>query len=334
MTLMNRQAICASCEVDFSSKGFIHLYLIPMQIAARNGHLQCLKAAHEKEPYLTPLKLNHLLTNACRSGNLGCIRYISDLGAVWHPWALNCTVRSGSLDCVMFAHENGQSVKNDYILDLAARSGSVDIMRYLYENGAEWSRKTAFYAASAGFVECLQYAHENDAPWLSNIMQASADNIECLRYVYENGGRLDADALHSAASNDNLECIEFMVERSCPFDRNLECVRRNRTTVAQGMSRRRSAQIIQKGWRVAREASRRRAVSVIEDAFITWSCRPGTGNWFKRSSESFGCTLVPVPVPQATLHDSGDEPLPKRRCTYHQVEEIGAVVSPSLDATT
>lgn len=98
----------------------------------------------------------------------------------------------------------------------------------------------------------------------------------------------DLDAWE-AASLDRIECLQYMIEQGCGImlGNQHSVYQKHNVVIARAMSRRRSAMIIQRGWRIARMAKRIRAAKVIEEAYISWACSAPKGAWYLRAMQSF-----------------------------------------------
>lgn len=224
---------------------------------------------------------------AAQLGRVDVLEYLHRNGAPWDPRTTEC----GHLNCIQFAHEHGcpWGLKTT---SAAASLGRLECMQYAHEHGAPWAWDCIRCAARGGSVACLQYSHEHSGGWDQFVAYCASSygNTECLRYSYEidRGAYWSTDLVFTAAHFNHLGCLQFLVERGCSFNASDDAgAYRNRSTIAKAMARRRAATVIQQSWRARRNAVRRRAVCLIEDAFIMYSCRPGSGQWFHKAETSF-----------------------------------------------
>lgn len=218
---------------------------------------------------------NAWLDHAIEEGDLEGVQAARLQGATWGAQSMWFAVISGNVDLVRTLHEDGVGWHGFSTHD--ASRGHLDCLRYAHQHGAEWSRFTTTLAAG-GYLECLRYAHEHGASFDHTTMYAAASgHIECLAFAHEHGAIMDDYATCSAARGDHQDCLTYLVERGCPV-RLCEDTWRNRVTIVRAMTRRRRVVTIQRAWRAIRMATRRRAVAIIEDAYITWACRPGCGS--------------------------------------------------------
>ena len=115
-----------NCECFSARKEYI------CNTAARNGHLECLKCAHENgcpwDEYTCAL--------AAANGNLNCLKYAHENGCPWHQWTCRFAAEYGHLDC----------------------------LKYAYENGCPWNWRTVKYAINRKKWSCAIYAIENGCP--------------------------------------------------------------------------------------------------------------------------------------------------------------------------
>ena len=128
-----------------------------MYVAARCGHLECMKRAfengdvHEKDV---------LCTQAVLSGNIECLKYAHSIGAPINNRALIMAAEEGAIEMLRFAREKGVSFGNE-LCNAAAGRGQVDCLRFLCEEcGLVPGMETCVAAAGAGSLPALMYAHE------------------------------------------------------------------------------------------------------------------------------------------------------------------------------
>lgn len=267
--------------------------------AALRGHVECVTRIHQSTP-LSSSELTNALANACTIGSLECIKYLCSCGAVFDNYSRFWLIYRGRLPCVEFLYEHGETWTHN-VMSEAARSGRVEIMKYIfdhmpasYQKVAFWNPETMYYAARD--IECLRYADSHGCQWHQDTMERAAEgHIDCLQYCYTHGASWSARTTSAAASlaseiKAHAECLRFLVERGCCFSTSDHYIRKNRVVIADAMAKRRAARIIQLAWRAKKQARRRKAVSVIQDCYVSWACRPGNGPLYKRALQSF-CAL-------------------------------------------
>ena len=110
-------------------------------VIANNGHLECLKYAHENG---SSFSIN-VSAVAARRGHLDCLKYLHEQKC---PWGVSTTAA-------------------------AASNGSLDCLKYLHEQGCPLHLPITRYAARNGHLDCLKYAHEQGCPWNSEATRTS-----------------------------------------------------------------------------------------------------------------------------------------------------------------
>ncbi|ATZ81203.1 ankyrin repeat domain-containing protein [Bodo saltans virus] len=101
--------------------------------------------------------------DATENGHLECLKYAHENGCIWDEWTCACAARKGHLECLKYAHENG-CPWDVMTCASAAQKGHLECLKYAHENGCPWNSYTCFRAALNGNLECLKYAHENGCP--------------------------------------------------------------------------------------------------------------------------------------------------------------------------
>jgi len=97
---------------------------------------------------------------AARNGHLECLRYAHENGCAWHPKTTYTAALNGHLECLKYAHENGCRWHSRTTYN-AACNGRLECLRYARENGCEWHPETTYIAVYNGHLECLKYVYEN-----------------------------------------------------------------------------------------------------------------------------------------------------------------------------
>lgn len=266
--------------------------------AATRGHVACVRRFHQ-DSLPSMADLVQALACACSKGNLECIKFLVGCGGQVDSFSVFWLIYRGRLPCVQFLHEHGIPWTPN-VMSEAAMSGDVQMMTYIYEHmspteqeGAFLNPEATYYAAKN--LECLKYALSHGCLWHpATMMRAAEGHLDCLQYCYEQGtdwsARTTSAAAWLAADCENYcACLVFLVERGCLISTSDCYITKNRVVIAQAMRRRRAAKVIQLAWLAKKRATACRAVSVIEDAYIKWTCRPGAGQWYQRALLSFCC---------------------------------------------
>ena len=101
-----------------------------MKLAAKNGHVECVKYLHEVDKVV---QLSERLMSEVR--HVEMMKYLRSLGGPWSE----------------------VSCQN------AAEHGMLDSLKYAHEDGAPWMSNVISRAAAKGYLECMAYAMENSA---------------------------------------------------------------------------------------------------------------------------------------------------------------------------
>lgn len=159
-----------------------------------------------------------------------------------------------------------------------AAGGYLDCLRYARSKGAPWNPNTTVNA-SRGHYECLRFACEDGCPWHDDAMKEAAHHghMDCLVYGWTHGASCDQHTVTAAARGDSEESLRFLLENGCRFSGSDVHVQRHSGLVVECMARRGAALVIQRTWRARKEAAERRAVCIIEDAYILWVLPPWGG---------------------------------------------------------
>lgn len=190
-------------HLSYEQMFYDHTFKLTTRSAALNGHLNCLKYAHEN----------------------GC------------PWDIETTkyaVMGGHLDCLIYAHKNGCPWDPE-TAQYAASYCNFECLKYALEHQEIYDLRIMRYAARGGDLKCIKYIIENyklwDTPWVikndmghelcdigpSSII-ASSGNLDLLKYAHESGCPWDSMTIFFAAKNGHLECVKYAHQNGCPFD--------------------------------------------------------------------------------------------------------------------
>ena len=155
--------------------------------AAKNGHIACLKCAHENGFPWDPTTTFHA------ASDIECLKYAHEHGCPWDPKTMRTAIR-GYKKCLQYAYEHGCPWHKGTTYCVAYPGGEHHVwcLQYAHEHGCPWSSETTFSIAYGGYRECLQYAYEHGCPWDQNTTNAAAvrGKIRCLKYIYENCGNV------------------------------------------------------------------------------------------------------------------------------------------------
>lgn len=161
-------------------------------IAARGGHLDCLKYAHENGAHI----MESTCFEAVMGGFVECLKYAyENIHDVWlrddildfRQNLCYAAAEHGHLDCLKFIHENGRTCLNVYNLDLcsvAMYNGRFEFLKHVHEKGSPVTWKSCM-----SLIACL--ARESDPSREFALDSTDGrdpqekvdDLMKCLKYV-------------------------------------------------------------------------------------------------------------------------------------------------------
>ena len=86
--------------------------------AAKNGHIECLKYAHENR---CPWD-EQTCWEAAESGSLECLKYSHENGCPWDEMTCSNAAKKGHVECLRYACENGCPGSANYVHRLRERT--------------------------------------------------------------------------------------------------------------------------------------------------------------------------------------------------------------------
>ena len=101
--------------------------------------------------------------SAASNGHIECLRYAHENGCPWDEATCSDAAWNGHIECLRYARENG-CPWDDGTCASAAWSGRIECLRYAHEHGCPWNAATSRFAALNGHIECLRYARDNGCP--------------------------------------------------------------------------------------------------------------------------------------------------------------------------
>lgn len=119
-------------------------------------HMQSLKFTMEYSYYLN--KGHSVCDAASFNGHLGCLKFAHENGCDWYG-AISGAASNGHLDCLKYAHENGCTWVHQLTPYVAAKGGHLECLKYAHEHGCEWNNQICYGAVEGGHIECLKYAY-------------------------------------------------------------------------------------------------------------------------------------------------------------------------------
>lgn len=118
------------------------------QMAARRGHLACLKGAHESD-----FPWDHwTTTRAAEEGHIHCLEYLHEQKCPWGMWSTALASENGKLECLRFLHERG-CPWDAWTLDLG-RKTDPRCFEYAKSNGCPQEYRSDSYADIREKTQC------------------------------------------------------------------------------------------------------------------------------------------------------------------------------------
>ena len=182
------------------------------------GNLNALKIYRK---YKCPWIGEQICSESAFNGHLDCLKYAHENGCKWDENTCINAAKNGHLECLKYAHENG-CLWNEGICYYAANYGHLECLKYAHENGCPWDKCTCNYAALNGHLNCLKYAHKNGCPWDESTCNYAATNghLNCLKYAHENGCPWDENTCINAVYYKHLDCFEYALKNNCKWISN------------------------------------------------------------------------------------------------------------------
>ena len=123
---------------------------------------------------------------AAENGHLECLKFAHEHGCAWDERTCMYAARSGQLECLKYAHERG-CAWDEETCDYAAGNGHLECLKYAHEHGCAWDEGTCYFAAWNGHLECLKYAHEHGCAWDARTLKLSfvRNHWKCVWYAID-----------------------------------------------------------------------------------------------------------------------------------------------------
>ena len=106
----------------------------PLLHFAKDGRLEAMMEDIEDSMDLPVEERWHPATTllAAENGHLDCLKYAHENGAPWHPKAATAAAVNGHLDCVAYAHENGAP----WLPETTVLAPKGECRKYAFQHGA------------------------------------------------------------------------------------------------------------------------------------------------------------------------------------------------------
>lgn len=183
---------------------------------------------------------------AGRNGHLKYLKYCYLNNYKWNEHLIDCIVESGSLECLMYAIENGCPYYKNYHHVYNAKC-NLKCLEYLLEKGCHWDASVTYSYTINGNLELLEYAVNNGCQLHWNLIEVAArtghikiiewleqkgytvnedtivsavegGQLECVKYLHRRGCSLSVDAIYKAISFNYFNCFEYLLDNGCPFN--------------------------------------------------------------------------------------------------------------------
>jgi hypothetical protein len=140
---------------------------------------------------------------AARRGHLDVLRWAHENGCPWDEKTCEEAAERGDLKMLKWAHENGCPWDADTCAN-AAWGGNLEMLQWARENGCPWCEQTCANAASCGDLEVLKWARENGCPWDERVCERAAEDghLEMLQWAIENGAPGSQEYTHDGEDVD------------------------------------------------------------------------------------------------------------------------------------
>jgi hypothetical protein len=188
---------------------------------------------------------------AAKNGHLDCLRYLHEHGCPWGFRESAECAEGGHLDCLQYLHEQGCPL-DKWTITNAAENGHLDCLRYLQEHGCPRDDKIIYDTAICGKLDCLRYLYENGCPWNKDIdydciyATVKYGNFDCLEYIIRQNctdslsSLFDAFNTKTARSKINFDQQPWLRELLFPHV-NSPCLKK---TALKKLCQRKISQII------------------------------------------------------------------------------------------
>ncbi len=203
-------------------------------VAAKYGHLDCLKLLHEHNcPW------DESTTDAAASyDELECLQYAHENGCPWRDtpevdeedrdWNNICTTAAarGHLECLKYAYNHGVPLQQGILSSVIAsrRDGALACVQFLHEQGLPLNQELLCQEAVwTNNLEMLRFLHEHGAPWSIDCYLHSVNRCEkeVLDYLRINGCPWDASVCEHAANEEDFHTVLYLLRHGCPPSDNI-----------------------------------------------------------------------------------------------------------------
>lgn len=201
---------------------FQHFYPImvcAMEHTARNGHFDCLMFAlrewHRSGGQPLNLMCERMCEMAAGNGHLECLIASHRGGATLTADVCNQAALNGYIECLMYAVSRG-AMADATTCSHAALGGHLCCLAFLHDQNVPWDAATCELAAGNGNLECLKYAHQHGCPMSRAVVEFARihGKLDCVRYAVEHG------CPYMLPDLAVMECDLFLIEHNLHRPKN------------------------------------------------------------------------------------------------------------------
>jgi hypothetical protein len=165
-------------------------------LAAKNGHLDCLRYAHENG-----CEMSHLITvEAAANGHLDCLQYAHSQGCEMSHLITAEAAENGHLDCLQYAHENG-CILGVWSAPCAAENGHIECFKYCFQ---KWWDNQHFWKIEYDLSNIIDKIDLEDPVWSSLFTLDLTNNPLLKNKIVEKLKMLSIEILENKIPKDVL----------------------------------------------------------------------------------------------------------------------------------
>ena len=210
-------------------------------IAAEHGCLDILQYLFENNcPTTVPNDIYYVKLKACelaaKNGHLNCLKYLHNCKFKWDYCTIVAAAKNDHFDCVKYACENGcqfieprfynlNSCITIYSSGAACTNDNSEMLQYVINKGALWNRDTLVHAIQVNSPKCLKYLVSIGGVIDKYVAQWLGGNLEILKFLNENDFDFEwTKNSYSIAAHKSLECLKYLFENVCTLPKGEKCI--------------------------------------------------------------------------------------------------------------
>jgi hypothetical protein len=173
-------------------------------------------------PDFSKAELFCLLNDTLRADDAGQLHNVyENTYFVFNSYLCSLAASYGSIKCLRYMCEIGGFEKDTIVKNHAASEGQLECLKYAHENGFPWSEMTAACATSSFSVECLKYAHENGCIWSERTTRHAVicNSSECLQFAIYNQCPINlCECYEIAIKISHNRCLDILLNTGVTID--------------------------------------------------------------------------------------------------------------------